>query len=203
MDKPTPFQKAAIVMSGITAGLVNPFSGMIAEAIEEERLVNEIAALANVTPVQLAEFCQSRNYSLEFIKAAIQAGAKLDEESVKRTMEESLQSSNIPDIPLLEVLSWQLDFWEDGLIDVRLEKTRGMYGASRWAIREKGMCLNKAGEWEVEPIPSSRDEEFFTRCRFKDAEEALAFWKQGYKSRFEHYRKGYAHPRLSRYQSNS
>lgn len=36
----------------------------------------------------------------------------------------------------------------------------------KWAIRQHGQCLNKSMEWEYEPQPSSRDEEFFARCRF-------------------------------------
>lgn len=36
----------------------------------------------------------------------------------------------------------------------------------KWAIRQNGRCLNKDGEWEYEPMPSSRDEDFFARCRF-------------------------------------
>lgn len=109
----------------------------------------------------------------------------------------------IHNLETLEVMVYQLDFWEDGIIDVRLEKVRGRYGSYSWAIREKGMCLNNEGEWEEEPIPSSRDDAFFARCRFATVEVALASWQQGHESRFEHYRKGYAHPRISRYQPSS
>lgn len=42
-----------------------------------------------------------------------------------------------------------------------------------WAIRENGFCLNKDGEWEYEPQPSSRDDEFFDRCRFATLDEAF------------------------------
>jgi hypothetical protein len=35
-----------------------------------------------------------------------------------------------------------------------------------WAIRCLGECLNQNGEWEWEPSPSNRDEDFLARCRF-------------------------------------
>jgi hypothetical protein len=38
--------------------------------------------------------------------------------------------------------------------------------ADVWAIRKRGWCLNRAQEWEYEPLPSSRDDEFMERCRF-------------------------------------
>lgn len=39
-------------------------------------------------------------------------------------------------------------------------------GAAAWAITLDGACLNREGEWEHEPLPSSRDQAFFERCRF-------------------------------------
>ena len=51
----------------------------------------------------------------------------------------------------------------------------------RWAIRSLyGDCLNKSGEWEDEPSPSNRDNEFFARCRWITAEEALKFFNDRY-----------------------
>jgi len=87
----------------------------------------------------------------------------------------------------LKVSVYELEFWE-GTIDVRLERVQQIDGSDLWAIREKGCCLNKQGEWEIEPIPSSRTSAFYKRCRWKSAEAALKFWRGGYQSRFEHYR---------------
>ena len=42
-----------------------------------------------------------------------------------------------------------------------------------WAVRWLGQCLNRKGEWEYEPQPSSRTKGFFKRCRFTQA-DALA-----------------------------
>jgi hypothetical protein len=44
----------------------------------------------------------------------------------------------------------------------------------RFAVRRMGSVLNKDGEWEFEPQPSSRDEAFFARCRFDTFEAADA-----------------------------
>lgn len=39
-----------------------------------------------------------------------------------------------------------------------------------WAVRKRGWCLNADGEWEHEPIPSSRDAEFYASHRWPLAE---------------------------------
>lgn len=88
----SPFQKAASALSGFASvAFISPFSQTIANAAGHERSLVEVAAMANVTPLELVEFYQSTPYSLEFIKAAVQAGAKLDEEDIKRTMEERVK----------------------------------------------------------------------------------------------------------------
>lgn len=43
-----------------------------------------------------------------------------------------------------------------------------------WAVRRSGCVLGKDGEWAHEPIPSSRDEEFYAMYRFDTFEEAEA-----------------------------
>ncbi len=87
----------------------------------------------------------------------------------------------------VKVLVYELDGWKD-LIEVRLELVKQRDGSELWAIREKGCCLNKQGEWEIEPIPSSRKSAFYKRCRWESPEAALKFWDRGHRSRFEHYR---------------
>lgn len=45
-----------------------------------------------------------------------------------------------------------------------------------WAIVDEiKHNLNHDGEWEHEPFPSSRTEDFFQRCRWSDLQEAIAF----------------------------
>ena len=42
-----------------------------------------------------------------------------------------------------------------------------------WAVRQRGFCLAKSGQWEYEPMPSHRDDAFYARCRWTDFAEAL------------------------------
>ena len=54
----------------------------------------------------------------------------------------------------------------------------GFRGPNAWAIINEGSVLAHDGEWEYEPFPSARDEEFFARCRWPTAREAIAFAEQ-------------------------
>ena len=48
-------------------------------------------------------------------------------------------------------------------------------GDSQWAVLEdSSYCLNRDGEFEYEPLPSSRDEAFLKRCRFSLQEALIA-----------------------------
>jgi len=58
--------------------------------------------------------------------------------------------------------------------EIRIERARQMDGGALWAVRFRGDVLNKNGEWEWEPMPSGRDEDFLARARFDTAEEAIA-----------------------------
>jgi hypothetical protein len=61
------------------------------------------------------------------------------------------------------------------LIDGRYESIKidlCLYdGTIKYAIRNSSSCLNKNGNWEHEPLPSNRDDEFFIRCRFDSLDE--------------------------------
>lgn len=55
---------------------------------------------------------------------------------------------------------------------------RPSIGGTRWSINPwiaADSCLNRDGEWEYEPQPSSRDDEFYARCRFASLDEAVEF----------------------------
>lgn len=47
-------------------------------------------------------------------------------------------------------------------------------GHDMWAVCHLGFVLNKELEWEDEPLPSSRTEEFIQRTRWGSYEEAWA-----------------------------
>jgi hypothetical protein len=69
-------------------------------------------------------------------------------------------------------------FYSNGVV---LEPVYQLDGGVLWAIRKPyqspGQCLNKKGEWEFEPLPSSRTNSFFRRCRFGSIEGALRIWE--------------------------
>jgi len=56
---------------------------------------------------------------------------------------------------------------------IMVESVRQIDGPDLWAVRQGGDCLNASGGWEWEPMPSCRDEEFKSRCRFGSASLAL------------------------------
>jgi len=52
-------------------------------------------------------------------------------------------------------------------------------GSEEWAIRSGDSdCLGKDGEWIHEPLPSSRDDEFYRMYRWKLFDEAFAFARE-------------------------
>ena len=48
---------------------------------------------------------------------------------------------------------------------VCIEQARG-YKGIRFAIRQVGACMDENGNWEYEPTPSSRSDEWLDRFRF-------------------------------------
>lgn len=61
----------------------------------------------------------------------------------------------------------------DGVIERCLQRD----GSFKWAVRRSpGVCMTQDGEWEFEPMPSSRDADFMARCRYESAEVAYATW---------------------------
>jgi hypothetical protein len=79
--------------------------------------------------------------------------------------------------PLEARLSDQLDLpvaAYDAGGEVRIEATKQMDGRVLWKVRKHNHVLANTGEWEWEPMPSSRDAEHLARCRFSTPQEALA-----------------------------
>jgi hypothetical protein len=52
-------------------------------------------------------------------------------------------------------------------------RTEQRTGPAKWKVLNGGYCLTKTGDWEWEPLPSSRTDEFIQRCRFDSAQEAI------------------------------
>lgn len=50
---------------------------------------------------------------------------------------------------------------------------RGGHNGIKWAVCDKGLCLTQSGDWEWEPWPSERDDDFLARCRFNSFDEAF------------------------------
>lgn len=75
----------------------------------------------------------------------------------------------------LEIVTYIIEHHESASIE--LTQRRGD-GAVKWDIVQAGMCFNKAGEWEYEPMPSSRTDEFIARTRWEVPQEALDHWVQ-------------------------
>jgi hypothetical protein len=46
-------------------------------------------------------------------------------------------------------------------------------GHGRWAVRNMSNCLAKDGEWEHEPLPSSRTDEWLETVRWDDVGDAI------------------------------
>ena len=55
---------------------------------------------------------------------------------------------------------------------IKIETAKQMDGSIKYAVRHCGAFLTTQGEWEYEPIPSSRGDDFFKRCRFDTWQQA-------------------------------
>lgn len=62
----------------------------------------------------------------------------------------------------------------EGWEPVRIEMVRKRDGSVSYAIRHDGCCMDHDGMWDYEPCPSSRDDEWLARFRFRLMEGAAA-----------------------------
>ena len=56
--------------------------------------------------------------------------------------------------------------------DFYVECRAGFHG-DLWAVTQRGQCMERSGEWQWEPIPSNRDEDYYAAARY-DRDTALA-----------------------------
>jgi len=68
---------------------------------------------------------------------------------------------------------WSVSAYKVGTLTV--QSMSQLDGRTLWKIADGfGNVLNKQGEWEWEPMPSSRDDEFLARCRYATLDDVLA-----------------------------
>ena len=87
-------------------------------------------------------------------------------------------STDLQALAGLNILSVELAVENDGSPYVTLERARRRGCPDRWAVRRWGSVLARTGEFEREPMPSSRDDAFLERCRFESVADALAVWRE-------------------------
>lgn len=78
-------------------------------------------------------------------------------------------------IPVAYLLKFDSQRLEQTKIEATLFDDNGK--PTSWAIRKSGTCFSKiTNEFHYEPLPSSRDEDFFNEFRFNSEREALICW---------------------------
>lgn len=90
--------------------------------------------------------------------------------ALRRVLQVRRPSNSLPQE--LEVAAYKLP---DG---ARIEASAQKQGPPKWAVRQNGSCLNRQGQWEWEPQPSSRDDRFLIQCRWDTVEQAHRAWKK-------------------------
>lgn len=60
-----------------------------------------------------------------------------------------------------------------GLREITVERCQQIDNSVLWAVRWHGRCVSRSGVIEIEPIPSSRTEEWIDRYRFPKLHDAL------------------------------
>ncbi|WP_298705986.1 hypothetical protein [uncultured Variovorax sp.] len=73
-----------------------------------------------------------------------------------------------------EIAAYTMPVPAPGQDPLRIERVTRRGGAAQWAVRWMGNALAQDGSFEFEPSPSNRDADFLARCRFGNAELALA-----------------------------
>jgi hypothetical protein len=62
---------------------------------------------------------------------------------------------------------WRADEVPGDVTPITIDRVCGFHGV-KYAIRQAGACMDANGEWEFEPMPSSRSDEWLKRFRFKE-----------------------------------
>jgi hypothetical protein len=75
------------------------------------------------------------------------------------------------------------DFDRGGIAPTITLSNSPFYEGDRYAVRRGGCCLTKRGDWIYEPMPSSRTQAFYKRCRFDTFDAALVALAKAEKAR--------------------
>jgi len=75
------------------------------------------------------------------------------------------------------ILAWAGGFDPVMVVRRKYEGKDASSPGGPWAIFYDNRCFNRLGEWEWEPMPSGRTDEFLERCRFESLKEAVDFWR--------------------------
>lgn len=81
---------------------------------------------------------------------------------------------------LNHTLSKATSFLIDEQFEVRVDKR----GENSWAILDGGNCLGRNREWEYEPLPTARTDDFKLMYRFDSFDEAEKFYDDFKKSKW-------------------
>lgn len=77
---------------------------------------------------------------------------------------------------LAEISAYDVNIQGVGLF--KIERCRQSDESYKWAIRMNGLCLGLDGEFDIEPLPSSRDDAFIKMYRHDSAESAYYFLQE-------------------------
>lgn len=61
----------------------------------------------------------------------------------------------------------------EGMNGIKVERVQQIKGPAKWAVRCNGNVLSVQGEWDWEPMPSSRDDDWLEKFRFDNAQDAI------------------------------
>lgn len=73
-------------------------------------------------------------------------------------------------------VQWEIIGGGRPLMPHRIHEMRQRDGSVMYSVMDGPFALTHSGEWEYEPIPSSRDDEYLARARFRTIDEALAVY---------------------------
>lgn len=75
-----PLSNISKSLMGFSSISIPGLTNLVTEAIEQQKLLEQVAHLTNKTTDEIKEFCATHSYSLEMVRDMVQAGATLNKE---------------------------------------------------------------------------------------------------------------------------